>query len=389
MKSRRMAAWLLLLTVFLPAVLAGCGAKQTGETGGETAQVSSSAEPTPEPTPVPTPTPNLVEYTGTVEHIFFHPLVADPSLAFDGDNMSDGFDDWFVTVGEYKKILQSVYDKGFVLVDINSVFSETTAADGTKRMQKNKLMLPEGKKPLIISYDDVNYYDYMRENGVVWKLVLNDQGEIASLSYDKDGKEIISQDNDIITILNSFVKEHPDFSFNGAKACIGLTGFEGILGYRTQADSPNRQSEIEAVKPIVAKLKEEGYTFASHSWGHINMTGASLTRIKADTQKWLDEVEPLIGSTQILIYPFGARVDEKNSPEFQYLQSCGFRVFCSVGVESYVKVRTDTDAVCLDRRHPDGTTLRHGRKRYLDLYDAKDILDLSVRPDRPYDFSLN
>ena len=29
--------------------------------------------------------------------------------------------------------------------------------------------LPEGKKPLIVSFDDVNYYQYMLENGFTYK----------------------------------------------------------------------------------------------------------------------------------------------------------------------------------------------------------------------------
>ena len=32
-------------------------------------------------------------YDGVVEHLFFHPVVAYPELAFDGDYKSDGIDD--------------------------------------------------------------------------------------------------------------------------------------------------------------------------------------------------------------------------------------------------------------------------------------------------------
>ena len=32
----------------------------------------------------------LVDYEGPVEHIFFHPLIAYPKLAFDGDAMAQG-----------------------------------------------------------------------------------------------------------------------------------------------------------------------------------------------------------------------------------------------------------------------------------------------------------
>ena len=37
--------------------------------------------------------------------------------------------------------------------------------------------------------------------------------------------------------------------------------------------------------------------------------------------------------------------------------------------------------------HPDGTTLRNSRKRYLQFYDAKDILD-PVRPDFGVDWAF-
>jgi hypothetical protein len=116
------------------------------------------------------------------------------------------------------------------------------------------------------------------------------------------------------------------------------------------------------------------------------MGNSSLTRIKTDTGKWMDQVGSLIGETQILLYPYGSTLDYK-SGEFKYLQDCGFKIFCGVGYESYVSIKTTSEAVVCDRRHPDGTTLRNSRKKYLDLYDAKEIFDYENRPDRPYDFS--
>ena len=79
-----------------------------------------------------------------------------------------------VTVDEYDKILQSVYDRGYVLVDINDVWSESTDANGQPVMIRNTLYIPEGKKPLIFSYDDVNYYDYMLKDGFTYKLMLGE-----------------------------------------------------------------------------------------------------------------------------------------------------------------------------------------------------------------------
>ena len=359
-------------------------------------------EPEPPPAPVQEPyeikdpteeREGYVPWTGIVEHLFFHPVIAYPELAFDGDNQANGLDDFMVTVDEYNKILQSVYDKGYVLVDINSIWSEEEGEDGP-RMVRNTLYLPEGKKPLVLSYDDTNYYPYMLENGFAHKLILGEDLKIASYGRDPEGNEVVSRDLDAIPILDKFVEEHPDFSPFGAKGCLSLTGYEGILGYRTQTDTKEwddtkeaaRQKEREAVAPIVEELRRTGWTFGSHTWGHIRLGDGNMTRIEADTQRWLDEVGSLVGETTVLFYPHGERPDGNDwtitGPAFQYLQGQGFRVFCSVGVESFSFIKKDISAVICDRLHPDGTTLRHSRDRYLQFYDAKDIIDLTVRPER-------
>ena len=411
---RRMTNLLLALLLLL-SLTACSSAPAPGSDGpsqpeppaqAETPEADAPAEPEPEPYTILDPTVQpeggvrdgvtYVPYDGVVEHLFFHPVVAYPELAFDGDSKSDGIDDWMVTAGEYLKILESVYEKGYVLVDIADCWSEQTDESGQTRMVKNTLYLPEGKKPLILSYDDVNYYEYMLANGFTYKLIIGEDGKLWSWGKDPQGKEVVSRDLDAVTILDKFVEEHPDFSPFGAKGCLSLTGYEGILGYRTQTDSKswtaeqeaNRQKEIEAVKPIVAELKRTGWTFGSHTWGHISLNTRTFDTVTADMQKWFDEVGSLVGETSVLFYPFGGRLDgddvKQSGPAFQWMQQHGFRIFCSVGIDSWSKCKSDISAVICDRLHPDGTTLRSAkaRERYMKFYDAKDIIDLSVRPQR-------
>lgn len=408
---RRLTA--LLLALLLLAALPACSASQNNT--DSPADNAPAETPVPEPEPEPEPEPYTIldptvmpeggsrdgvtytAYDGIVEHLFFHPVVAYPELAFDGDAQSDGIDDYMVTADEYRKILQSVYDRGYVLVDIADVWSEVTGEDGQPTMVRNTLYLPEGTKPLILSFDDTNYYEYMLSNGFTHKLILGEDGKIASWGLDPQGQEVISRDLDAIPILDKFVEEHPDFSPFGSKGCLSLTGYEGILGYRTQTDTKswtqaqeaNRQKEIEAVKPIIAELKRTGWTFGSHTWGHIRLGTKSLESIQADTQRWFDEVGSLVGPTTILFYPHGERPDgndwQNTGPVFQYLQSQGFRVFCSVGINSFSYIKQDICAVICDRLHPDGTTLRGSDKVlswYSQFYDARDIIDLQVRPQR-------
>ena len=404
----------LLMALAMTASLAACGGDKTNQPSPDTTPVAAA---TPEPTPTPAADPydavrtywsedQLTQAWGpdqAVEHLFFHPVIAYPEYAFSDAVPYDrqvGLDEWMVTADEYKKILQSVYDKGYILVNMGDVWSEVTGEDGVTRMERNTLMLPEGKKPLIISFDDVNYYDYMLAEGFTSKLVLGDDGQIWAQCTDPNtGETFLTQDLDATPILDQFVLEHPDFSLNGAKAIFSLTGYQGILGYRTQTDTKswteaqeaNRQKEIEAVKPIIAELKRTGWTFGSHTWGHIRLGTKSMESIQADTQRWFDEVGSLVGPTTILFYPHGERPDgndwQNTGPVFRYLQSQGFRVFASVGIESFSYIKKDICAVICDRLHPDGTTLRHSRDRYLQFYDAKDIMDVTVRPQREIDWA--
>ena len=405
----------LLLALALLLTLAACGGNNAAAGGDPDAgNVQEQEPPAPEPEPEPEPEPYDIydptvmpaggvrdgvtyeAYDGIVEHLFIHPVIAYPELAFDGDSQEKGLDDYMITVTEYRRILESVYARGYVLVDIADVWRETTDENGNAVMVRNTLYLPEGKKPLILSYDDTNYYEYRLENGFAYKLILGEDGKVASWGKDPQGNEVVSRDLDAIPMLDKFVEEHPDFSPFGAKACLSVTGYEGILGYRTQTDSTiewtdekeaARQAEIQAVKPIIAELKRTGWTFGSHTFGHIRLGTLSMEKIQSDTQRWFDEVGSLVGPTNVLFYPHGERPDgddwQKTGPVFQYLQSQGFRILCSVGIESFSCIKKDICAVICDRLHPDGTTLRskYVDQRYGQFYDVREIFDWDARPD--------
>lgn len=319
---------------------------------------------------------DFVPYTGPVQHIFFHPLIAYPELTFDGDFQERGFNEWFVTIPEFEKIIKSLYAKGFILVKITDLYEVSQEGDSEKIVPK-QLKLPKGKRPLIISIDDLNYYRYMIENGTVHKLIVDGQEKIATYSRNLKNQEMIAYNNEIITIMDSFIDEHPDFSYKGAKGVIALTGYEGILGYRT--DDPN-SSEFEQEKKealqVVKVLKDNGWLFASHSQGHLNVREDTYERLVKDTERWQREVRPLIGPTEVYIYPFGASV-QPGDPKFKFLQEAGFKFFCSVGPNPYLKY--GEDYILMDRRHIDGIALFQQADSLRDLFDSEEILD-PVRP---------
>jgi len=318
----------------------------------------------------------MVPYRGPIQHIFFHPLIAYPELAFDNDSQSNGFNQYFVTISEFKKILDSLYKNNFILVNINSIYEEKNVNEKIVVTPK-ELLLPKGKKPLILTVDDLNYYPYMLDNGTVRKLILDNEGNVATFSITPKGQTVISRDNEIIPILDQFVAQHSDFSLNGAKGLIALTGYEGILGYRTnELDSPNYENEKSQALSVVNRLKETGWSFASHGWGHLDTRKISLAILMKDTKRWLAEVEPLIGPTDVYVYPFGSSVLPGDA-KFQYLQDAGFHALCSVGPNPYLKF--GPSYFMMDRRHIDGIAFLTEANQYRDLFNGEDIVD-KTRP---------
>ena len=361
---------------------------------GTTAPAGPAAAAPETPAGVPSPGqqigeapagPDLFPYDGPVENLFFHPLVIYPERAFDGDSLSQGYDDWFVTVPEFRNILEALYRNGYVLIDIRDLY-DLTEQDGRTVLARRPLKVPRGRKPLILSVDDLNYYDYMRDNGNARRLVLNAQGDVAAESTDALGQTAVSTDDEVIPVLDAFVREHPDFSVRGAKGVIALTGYQGILGYRTnESGALGYEAERQEALRVVARLKATGWVFASHGWGHLPLARISQGTLQRDTERWKDQVEPLVGSTPIYVFPHGSRVPMGDA-KMHYLEEQGFRVFLSVGPSPYLEATRNY--LLMDRRHIDGIALRTQRRLLLPLFDANQVIDSrrpapAARPPKP------
>lgn len=316
-----------------------------------------------------------------INHIFFHALVADNSKAFDGDRMSRGYNMYMTTISEFKKMMQKMYEDGYVLVRMADLVKKVTKEDGTTIYEEGEIYLPAGKKPFVLSEDDVNYYEYMETDGFATRIVIGEDGKPTCEMRADDGS-IITGDFDIVPILDAFVEEHPDFSYKGAKGLLAITGYEGTLGYRTNdPESPTYEQDVEQVKKVAQALKEDGWELGSHSWGHLNMTTASFEVFKKDTDKWMAEVGSLIGPTEIYVFPFGADIEvttgSYSGEKFQYMKECGFTMFCGVYKSPWMYIKDDY--MRMTRRPLDGQAMLEFPERLSDLFDVKDIID----PERP------
>ena len=222
----------------------------------------------------------LVPYADidSITHIFFHSLIVDPARAFDGDGDQNGYNLYMVTVAEFEKILQQMYDKGYVLVSPYDIAYEVIE-DGTARFEYGTIRLPEGKIPFLMSQDDVNYYSYMigtgsgvnetpifadsNGDGFASRIVIGDDGYPTCEYVDENGK-VTTGNYDLVPVLESFIQSHPDFSYHGARAILGMTGYEGVFGYRTKPSyeaalgAEDYKKEVEQAKAVAQCLREHG-----------------------------------------------------------------------------------------------------------------------------------
>nr|WP_294491272.1 polysaccharide deacetylase family protein [uncultured Anaerosporobacter sp.] len=310
------------------------------------------------------------EYRGEIPHIFIHTLIAYPELKDKNGLMR--YDSDCINVQEFKNLLEELYKNGYSLIDINETYYEDT--DGKMKLVES-VQVPKGRKPLIFSVDDVVYDVKKRGNGMVDFLTVNKENQIVSGTYQKDGSVVYSDDNEFVPILEEFIEKHPDFSSKGARMTLCMTGFTGVFGYRTDADyEGDRDAEIVKAKKVTKRLKELGYSFASHSYWHYDVTKHTVTSLKKDLQRFQDEVIPIIGETKIFVYPYGKLVKPEEE-KYELLLDYGYRVFCSVSNFFYQRDYEEGHSIYMTRVSIDGYSLRNYKTVLAPVVDVDNVID--------------
>lgn len=305
-----------------------------------------------------------------ISHLFYHSLVIDPERAFTGP-MAQGYRDYMVTKTELEAQLEQMHERGYVLVHPQQVAAED--ADGT--MAYTTITLPPGKKPFVLSIDDVSYYEYMDGAGFATDLFVDKDGRVRNHYTDAKGKTHVGA-YDVSTVVDDFVEENPDFSYQGAKGTIALTGYNGVLGYRSSVreygDTPETRAAIKEARTTATAMKKAGWKFASHTWGHLNATERPVGVLQADNERWQQEIAPITGKTDMLIFAFGADIGgaspySPGNPKFDYFRRNGFRYFFPIDTSTphwtqlepsfYRQARINIDGITLNRSRESETVL--------------------------------
>ena len=280
---------------------------------------------------------SLVRFEGEIKHIFFHSLILYPEKLFpDLSVPTGGYNEGFIYQSELFRILPQLLERGYVLYSINDIFSQN--ANGN--MQKNDIYLPPGKRPLVLSIDDLTYH-YNRTTpsrlGFANRIVFDEYGEIATEVPTPEGTIETTYDGDVHVVVDQFVRENPEFSFRGNKGVLAVTGYMGIFGY--DLDDLRNPDYRQRVIDLCDKFKENGWLFANHSYTH-NRTGfwgpeSNPANINNDVRRWRDTIEPLVGETNIFIAPFGYLLRGEG---MQIILDNGYNIYCTVDINQPINI---------------------------------------------------
>ena len=257
-------------------------------------------------------------------------------------------------------------------------------------------MLPEGKKPLILTQTNVNYkLDLVDSDGdmiadaggvgIASRLVLDGNGNISAELVNDDGT-ITTGAYDLIPILDAFVAEHPDFSYHGAKAILALTGHNGLFGYRIDVDGQDvfgedqYNKDVATVQAIADKLRESGYTLACHTYGNNAYGDDSLSSIQADMNQWMTEIFPVIGNIDILVLAQGSDITDGilySGEKFDYLSSLGFNYYIGYCDDGHPFTYIAENYIRQGRLSVNASTIQYNDHWFSSIFDTEKLLDAS------------
>ena len=297
----------------------------------------------------------------TVPHIFFHSLIND-DRAFDvntlGADRVRQNNAAMTTTVEFDHMIEDMYEAGYVLVSLDDMCVKSTGADGLVHIERNSsLMLPPDKKPFVLSIDDLSYYHSygIGTQGYATKMVVDENGKPKCVYTDENGNTTIG-DYDVVPRMDTFIEQHPDFAYHGARGTVAMTGYNGVFGYRTNnyykdINDPHLdpdqilwlqehpdfdwEQDCRDAKAVADAMKAEGWTFASHTYGHLNATSSDLDRLMNDHERWKTVNSPILGDIDKIIFAFGADIGgvggyTPDNAKFQYFKGQGINIFCNV-----------------------------------------------------------
>ena len=337
----------------------------------------------------------MIEYKDPtmIPNLSFHVLIHDLAKAKTSEQYGGSYNKNFVSTSEFTKILQNLYNNGYVLVDFDSFVGSKTDINGNEQFEAVPIYLPADKKPVMITETMVNYFNYMIDtnsdgtidhSGFASKLVLDGNGDIKAEYVDGSGQTLVGN-YDLVPILEDFIANNPGFSYRGSRAILAVTGHEGVFGYRINsavvASKGNDywENEVAGAKQITNALREKGYTIACYTYKNDAYAGWSVAQIQADLQSWATQITSVIGNVDTFVFAKTSNISDYTGSAFQVMYQSGFRYFISNGDSPMTQV--NPTYVRQNRLMVTGETMQHYSSRFTGMFDCAAILDVNIRGD--------
>lgn len=332
---------------------------------------------------------NMVAWDAAdVYNLSFHQLIADTNRAFPDREYGSSYKKNFITISEFNAILQQLYDNGYVLVSLDDFYAqEFNSSSGRDVFVQKQLMLPAGKKPIMLTQTNTNYYTYMIDSNGDGKADAGADGFACSLRYDgRFYNELVNADGsistgsyDLVPLLEDFIAENPDFSYKGARAIISFSGYDGILGYRVNSpklSASDLQAERDGAAALITALKDAGYQLACYSFENYDYTNMSASSIQTDLKKWAEQITPWLGQVDILVFAKDGDIGNEavyTGSKFNVVYNAGFRYFLGSGDAPWNQV--NDLYVRHNRINVTGSNLQNHADWFADLFVATSVLD--------------
>ena len=151
-------------------------------------------------------------------------------------------------------------------------------------------------------------------------------------------------------------------------ATIAVSGYEGLFGMSLD--------QSDAIRAVADKLRAQGYDIACYTYADMEYADFGVAGVKEDLEKWSSQITPVLGETDILVYPPGGDINGREAYEggkYDALHEFGFRYFVGTGNGESWGMTSSTYARQL-RTVVTADNLKSNPEWYEGLFDAAAVL---------------
>ena len=305
-----------------------------------------------------------------IPHLYFNTLIAFPQKAFSQNNPNKQyFDNEKITPYEFENILKELHKNNFILISPHYLLDTNN-----NEITQQKVSIPDNKKPIIFSFDNVTYKSNYQTSGEVNKIIVDRNNNIATYSSKQSIQDRISYNNEFITILETFILNNPDFVYKNSRGIIFCTGINGLFGYNTSKQNPSSRNETKRVKEVVLKLKSLGWEFGCNNYEYISPSTQTQLELSRNLSLWKNEIQPIIESSSYFAYPNTSNINTTENYHTTLVDN-NFKIFFNNNTTV-----VDKKQLILPRTHISGSTLRNNKAELSQFFNCELVYDHINRP---------